>query len=248
MNKLVKQVNFQDVNMTACKTEDKIFVGIKSICEGLGVDTNAQTQRINRDDVLPEGVCKIHIPTASGVQETNMLNIEYLPFFLIGIKSSMCTEEVRPRLKEFKLKAKDVLAQAFVNRPLTPQQELKLHYQVLESQQEDIKEVKADIKDIRENSPLYNIECDELQKLVKKIGTKELGGHGSNAYKNKSLRTKVYADIQHELKREFGVSSYKAIKRCQLATAREIVSSYKVPIVLQEQIVDLNNQISMGVM
>lgn len=127
---------------------------------------------------------------------------------------------------------------------LTPQQELKLHYQVLETHEEEIKEVKADIKDIRENSPLYTIECKELQAIVKKVGTRELGGHGSPAYQDKSLRTKVYADIQCQLRREFGVKRYEAIKRCQFEKAKEIIAAYKVPTVLQDQVILLNNQIS----
>lgn len=247
LNSLVEQVSFQNVNMTACKVENKIFAGIKSICEGLGIAYNGQIERINRDEVLPEGVRKIRIPTSSGNQETNMLDIEYLPFFLIGIKSSMCKKEVRPRLKEFKLKAKDVLANAFVKKNLSPMEELELHYQVLQSQQEEIKDVKADIKDLKENSPLFNIECDELQKLVKKIGTMQLGGYGTKAYKDNSLRQKVYKDLQNQLKREFGINSYKALKRCQLEKAKKIVWNYKMPTVLEDQVTALNNQIVMEV-
>lgn len=113
---IVKHVNFETIEMIACKTnyDNKIFVGIRSICDGLGIDYSGQMQRINRDDILPEGVCKIHTPSNGGKQEVNMLDIDYLPFFLIGIKSSMCKKEIRPKLKEFKLKAKDILAQAFI--------------------------------------------------------------------------------------------------------------------------------------
>ena len=112
---IIKQVNFENVNMIACKTTDgKINVGIRSICDGLGVAFNGQMERINRDDILPIGVRKIRIPTQSGEQETNMLDIEFLPFFLTGIKSSMVKPEIAPKIIKFKLKAKDVLAEAFL--------------------------------------------------------------------------------------------------------------------------------------
>lgn len=71
-----------------------------------------------------------------------------------------------------------------------------------------------------------------------------LGGKGSQAYKNNSLRGKVYADIQHELKREFQVTRYEAIKRCQLIKAREIIADYKVPFMLKDEIIRVNNQIN----
>ncbi|MFN1899914.1 ORF6C domain-containing protein [Clostridioides difficile] len=55
--------------------------------------------------------------------------------------------------------------------------------------------------------------------------------------KNKSLRGKAYSDtIPSQIKREFGVDSYKAIKRCQLDKVLEIVNSYKLPIVFEEEI------------
>lgn len=128
-------------------------------------------------------------------------------------------------------------------KPLTASQELKLHYQVLEEHGEEIKALKEDITDIKENSPLYNIECKELQDLVRKIGTKVLGGYRTPAYKNNSLRGKVYSDIQQQLRREFGVKRYEAIRRCQLNKAREIIENYKVPLVLNDKIILENNQL-----
>lgn len=84
--------------------------------------------------------------------------------------------------------------------------------------------------------PLFNIECKELQALVRKTGIRVLGG----AYQ----RGKVYADIQHQLKRELGVSRYEVIKRSQLETAKRIVQEYSVPLVLANKIETLNNQVS----
>src|SRR5699024_6613539 len=112
---IIKEVGFHSVKMVACKDLDgEIHVSIRSICDGLGVDYQSQLKRIKRDDILPEGVVKMTIPTNGGMQKVNMMNIEYLPFFLVGIKSSMCREEIKPKLKDFKLKAKDVLANAFI--------------------------------------------------------------------------------------------------------------------------------------
>lgn len=105
-------------------------------------------------------------------------------------------------------------------------------------------EIENRVNDLEDNMPLFNIECKELQALVRKTGIRVLGGYRSPAYNNNSLRGKVYADIQHQLKREFGVSRYEAIKRSQLETATKIVTDYKVPTVLGEEIQALNNQIA----
>ncbi|MEY8002015.1 ORF6C domain-containing protein [Clostridium sp. Mt-5] len=130
------------------------------------------------------------------------------------------------------------------NKPLTALEELRLHYKVLEEHREEIKAIRDDVKDLKENSPLYTIECKEIQSVVQRVGTRALGGHGSRAYNDRSLRGKIYSDIQHQLRREFGVRRYEAIKRCQFQKAKEIIQAYKVPTILQDQIVALNNQIS----
>ena len=108
----------------------------------------------------------------------------------------------------------------------------------------DARTVKIENKvtDMENNMPLFNVECKELQALVRKIGTKSLGGYRSPAYNDKSIRTKIYKDIQHQLKREFGIIRYEGIKRVQLAAAREIVTNYRVPLFLHDDILILNEQ------
>ena len=68
------------------------------------------------------------------------------------------------------------------------------------------------------------------------------GGHGSNAYNDKSLRGRVYSDIHREVKRQFGVDTYKAIKRNQCDLAISIISKYQVPLSLAEDIRNSNAQ------
>lgn len=102
----------------------------------------------------------------------------------------------------------------------------------------------VEVKELKECMPLFNVECKEIQAAVKRKGVDILGGKGSPAYKNNSVRCKVYSDIQQQLRREFGVSRYEAIKRCQLSIAHEIVAKYKAPIYLVDEIYLLNQQLS----
>ncbi len=130
-------------------------------------------------------------------------------------------------------------------KKLTALQQLKLQSDALLEVSEKQQALEEKVEDMESNFPLFNIECEELQKLVKKAGTNALGGYGTKAYKDNSLRQKVYKDIQHQLTREFGIGSYKAIKRCQLSLAKEIVQAYRIPTFLQDQVAALNNQIEM---
>lgn len=72
-----------------------------------------------------------------------------------------------------------------------------------------------------------------------------MGGKSSQAYKDNSLRGKIYSDIQREVKRQFGLQrSYKALKSRQKDAAIEIIEKYIAPMVLQDEIALLNNQFS----
>ena len=101
----------------------------------------------------------------------------------------------------------------------------------------------TEVKELKDGMPLFNVECKEIQAAVKRKGVEILGGKSSPAYKNNSIRCKVYSDIQQQLRREFGVSRYEAIKRYQLPTAHEIVTKYKAPICLINEIELLNQQL-----
>lgn len=105
-------------------------------------------------------------------------------------------------------------------------------------------QLESEVKELKEGMPLFNVECKEIQAAVKRKGVEILGGKNSVAYKNNSIRGKVYSDIQQQLRREFGVSRYEAIKRCQLPVAHEIVAKYKAPIYLVNEIYLLNQQLT----
>ena len=106
--------------------------------------------------------------------------------------------------------------------------------------------IETRVDKLESDMPLFNVECKELQALVKRVGVKVLGGNKSPAYKNNSLRGRVYSDIQHQLKREFGVERYEAIKRSKLDVAKDIVESYKIPMVLESEIENTNREINIA--
>lgn len=123
-------------------------------------------------------------------------------------------------------------------KKLTAIEQLKL-------QQEALIEINEKVDNLERDMPLFKAECDELQDLVHKVGVRYLGGKKSKAYNDASLRGRVYADIQHQLKREFGVNKYAWIKHSQFNKAKEIISNYTLPIILKDEITLFNNQLEM---
>lgn len=128
-------------------------------------------------------------------------------------------------------------------KPLGTMDLLRLQFKAIEEQDNKIEEVKNEFEDFKGDIPLFQVECKELQALVRKIGIKALGGYKSPAYNDNSLRGKVYSDIQNQIKREFDVNRYEAIKRCQFNSAMEIVSNYRLPYALEQDIKLKNMQL-----
>ena len=110
----------------------------------------------------------------------------------------------------------------------------------------NIEKVEKNLESFKINIPLFNPECEELQaRLRKKVV--QIMGYNSRAYNDNSLRGKVFSDLQKEIKRQFGVTRYKAIKRKDLKLAFEIIENYRLPIYLENEIIGVNSQVEFDV-
>lgn len=90
--------------------------------------------------------------------------------------------------------------------------------------------------------PVTGADMDDIQSAVRRKGTDVLGGKRSNAYRDRSTRTYVYADIQCELRRQFGVKRYKEIKHKDINSALQIIEEYRLPIALKNRVENVNAQ------
>lgn len=133
------------------------------------------------------------------------------------------------------------------NKPMTTAEKIHLLAQSDEELTHRVDEVEAKVEELKETMPLLAVDCDRITNAVKAKGVETLGGKDSNSYKDRSLRGRVYADIHREVKRQFGVTTYKAIKRNQCEKAVAFVRNYNVPFVLQEEIAENNAQLNLEV-
>lgn len=128
---------------------------------------------------------------------------------------------------------------------------LKNHSDRLDTMDTQISGIETKITDLEFDVPLYSCEAKELSDHVKRKGVEVLGGKNSNAYKNKSIRTKVYQDIYGVIKREFGLygedgkfQSYLSLTRRYKEAAHKLVDKYEVPTFLYELICNENNVVA----
>lgn len=140
----------------------------------------------------------------------------------------------------------DHLVDTYFNRkkPLTTAEQIKLIAQGNMELGERVDKVEDKLSNLENDTPLYGCEIDEVQKHVRKKGVEVLGGKGSEAYRDGSVRSQVYSDIYNQLKREYGcVSSYKSIKRKYVDAVHVFIDRYEPPTALLEQIRDCNAQV-----
>ena len=163
--------------------------------------------------------------------------------------SMMARSEKGEQARQYFVRVEDGMKEVALRlQNMSPElQAIIMHDKKIQQVESKVESVNQDLQDFKMDMPILGIEIDKITSAVKKKGVKCLGGKESNAYKDKSLRGKVYHDIYRELKRQFGVSTYKAIKRNQCDLAVEVIGRYELPYVLAEQIRDCNAQISMEV-
>ena len=150
--------------------------------------------------------------------------------------------EIGKQVRNYFLECEKVALQV---KPMTLTEMMELQFRIVKEQGERIGVVETDVNDIKNNMPLFPFECKDIQAEVKKKGIETLEGKEAPAYKNKSLRAKIYCDIYSQLKREFGVRRYEEIKRVKFNKAILNIKSYQAPEHLKDKIDLENNQISL---
>ena len=121
---VVKKVNFNGDSLMAAQDNEtgKIYVGVSWVCNGIGLNKSkkdTQVQKIQSDIVLKMGCLKLQAGVLDDNNDVLAIELDYLPLWLakISITPTMIKENpsVTQKLISYQLKAKDVLAKAFIH-------------------------------------------------------------------------------------------------------------------------------------
>lgn len=219
--------------------ENEPWFCLSDVCKALGLTQPSKVkERLNE-----KGVNTIPTLTSGGEQKLLYINESnlYKTIFQSRKESAerfteWVTSEVLPSIRKT----------GGYNRPLTLEEQLQIVARGTLEVKEEIKRLDSEFQDFKNDMPLLALEIDKITEAVKKKGVAVLGGKNSNAYKNSSLRTKLYQDLHRDVRRQFGVSTYKAIKRNQCEQVLDMVDSYKPPIFLDALISNENSQMSIA--
>jgi hypothetical protein len=116
-----KRVRFMGSELLSVRCEEtgKIYVSVFSVCQGLGFSEKqieTQRQKIKRDELLKIGVEKLTLKIQGQGRELSFIELDYLPAWLFKINPARFDNGLKDKLLQYQLKAKDVLAEAFLGR------------------------------------------------------------------------------------------------------------------------------------
>lgn len=230
---------FGDIRTVTIENEPW-FVG-KDVATALGY---SNPQKAVRDHISEEDRGVNEMDTPSGRQNLAIINESGLYALIFGSKLESAkrfkhwvTSEVLPAIRKT----------GAYQKPMTTDQKIQLLAQGNVELTEKIEKVNDDLQEFKKDMPLLALECQKITRAKNQKVVPLMGGKSAPAYKNKSLMHKVYGDIDAQLRREFGVNTYKAIKRNQCDLAIRIIESYKLPMFLQKEIDAENAQMRLPV-
>lgn len=216
--------------------DDEPWFVAKDIAKSLGYKNTNQSVKDNTDSD-DRGVSPVVTP--SGMQNMVVINESGLYSLIFGSKlesakkfKKWVTSEVLPSIRK----------QGSYQLPQTTDGKIALLAQGHMELKEEVDTIKADLEALKMDLPILPIEAEKITEAVRRKGVEILGGKTSNAYNDRSIRQKLYNNLYSNIKYNFGVRSYKAIKRSQCDKALEVISNFIPPIFLSEQIDDINAQ------
>ena len=252
-NLIVKPVDVLGSSIMAAQDEKgRIFAGVNYFCNALGMtkgQRDKQVQKVQKDEVLKQGCFRLEAGVFDPSNEAITLRIDFIPLWLAKIVITDKTKQENPdladKLLDYQLKAKDILAKAFLPKqdpPTSVAGQIQLLAQGNVELNKRVDDIQADLQSLKMDLPILPIEADRITNAVKAKGVSVMGGKESNAYRNRCIVNKVYRDIYRQIYRNFEVSTYKALKRNQCDMVIEIVGKYELPVVLKDQIEQCNAQ------
>ena len=111
----LETIQFHNQSLIVLNHENKPYIAIKPICENIGLDWEAQRQRIKRNEILNSTACMIKVVAKDGKnREVLCLPLGYLNGWLAGIELSRVNPQIKPLLKQYQLECFDVLYNHFM--------------------------------------------------------------------------------------------------------------------------------------
>lgn len=251
MNELeIKRVPFMGTELMAARDADgQIWAGVRWMCDGIGLNENqsrAERKKIQADKALSKGVSNLTLPTKGGNQEVLCLKLDFVPLWLAKISITPTMEQETPelaaKLMEYQLKAKDVLAAAFVP---TAGGYTKFFKELQAIFMLDNRTVQHEQRIIALEDSMV-VDYGQQRTITAQVNTvvvAAFGGSDSPAYHDKNVRGRTYSECNRDIQNWFRVNSRNNIPRKRFDEAVEYIQRWRPSTNMSMLIQQTNRQI-----
>jgi hypothetical protein len=210
----------------------RVYVPVAGLCDNLGIDRPSQMQRIQEHAVLGSGLVTLPLRSGGGIQETQCLRLDLIPFWLAGINARRVRADVRDKLVLYQRECADVLWDAFrpsgqpstaaleATAPLSPaaqayemamaiatvaRQQMRLEAQMTQvaaTLTDHAERIEALELTLAPKHAISEAQATELAQAIKTVARALGARSGRNEY----------GGVYGQLYREFGITSYKSLR------------------------------------
>lgn len=244
MNELeIKRVPFLGTELMAARDDaGQIWAGVSYICNGIGLNKNEkdrQVKNVQADRVLKKGCVKFDAGVFDQNNQAVAIKLDFVPLWLAKISITPTMESDNPeladRLEQYQLRAKDVLAAAFLpavhKEPKSAMELLRLQSQAMFELDERVNV----LEDKLENQ--MTIDRGQQRELQKAVSRRVLDRAATviPAWALDEQKPKFFASLYRDLKDRFGVPSYRDIRPADYPSAMAYVETWIEPAELRRK-------------
>ena len=240
MNKLeIKRVPFLGTDLMAARDESgQIWAGVSYICNGIGLNKNEkdrQVKNVQADRVLKKGCVKFDAGVFDQNNQAVAIKLDFVPLWLAKISITPTMESDNPeladRLEQYQLRAKDVLAAAFLP---AVHKEPKSAMELLRLQSQAMFELDERVSVLENQMTIDHGQQRELQKAVSRR-VLDRAATVIPAWALDEQKPKFFASLYRDLKDRFGVPSYRDIRPADYPSAMAYVETWIEPAELRRK-------------
>lgn len=216
----------------------------------VGVDVARALEYANASKAVIDhckGITKLGIPSEGGIQETNLIPEGDIYRLITKAADQSKNLEIKAKAEKFeKWIFDEVIPELRRTGSYTVPnslQAIKLVNQQVGALIGTVEEIGSRVEDLENNMTVDFGQQRRLQNKAKSRAVSTLGGLDSPAYRNNSIRSKIFSAIWRDYKDYFMVGSYRDTSRIDFEKAIDYLDKWQVQGKLLREIEECNKQI-----
>ncbi len=235
-------IDFHGEQLIAVVLEsDGVAIPLRLLCERIGLDTEAQAEKLRTHPVLAAGLRVVNVEINGRVRSVLAIIHTKLPFWLATISPEQVNDETRPKLIQYQTELADILARLFYGEPAAPaplsadptiaalQQQFhatlsemrKIRETIIEEQrrtnqsvadtQQRLTSLTEIVSELRTFLPVSPKQAEYIQRAIKRVATRLYKKRQASDAGYRQTEDNLYQLLFGQFKVDMGIPRYDAL-------------------------------------